>query len=142
MSRSERKGQYAIIEHVILIGLGITIVLGFMATFAIMGNDLRGTASERQTKLFSQYMASNAVELVESGARGKFIVELPSSVAQQDYAMQFVGNGIRTTTAGAASQASMYGLQNKIDFTGSMVSRDPVISLTYDGETVVMAREQ
>lgn len=138
----KRTGQYAIVEHTILLGIGISIALGFMAGFQSLGTNVQGGAAESEAELLSLFVASNSIELVESGAEGKFTVALPASVAKQSYAVRLTDAGVEVISAGTRNTASLYGLPERLDLSGFVVSSDRFMSLIHANNAVTLTTEQ
>lgn len=137
-----RKGQYAVVEQILLFGVGITIALGLLAAFQVVGDDIRGETASTQTELLSQYMAANTVELAESGAEGKFIFDLPDKLAGQGYAIKYANDGIVTVTSGAKHTAGVHGLSSLITLDGSIESGEQSVAVTFENQHIQLSNEQ
>ncbi len=136
-----RSGQYTIIEQVILFGAGISIALGFLAAFQGIGADVQAGTADAQTRLLSKYIAAGAVELVESGAEGTVRLSVPSSVAQQDYAIQLDDSGVSVVTREVRHTSSVYGLAATVDLSGIQESGPPTVALKRAESQVRLERE-
>lgn len=131
----KRQGQYAIVEHTILVGIGIAIALGFLATFQALSDDIEGGATTAESRLLSKFMAANAIELAESGSNGRFTLELPEHITSNVYAIRLTDDGVEVVTTGTTELSTLYGLQNRLNVDGHVVSRAQTISLIYaDGD--------
>lgn len=137
-----RTGQYAIVESTILIGVGIAIALGFLAAFDTLSDDISFGATNTEVTLVAQLVEMNAIELMESGAEGKFTVTLPETLANKEYAVNFKQAGIEVVTGGAAHQSSLYGLPTRTAFSGHIISREPQVSLIYADNQLVLEQAQ
>lgn len=133
-----RIGQYAIVEHTILIGIGIAVAIGFLIAFQTLSSSVEGSATSIETRLLSSYVAANAVELVESGGNGKFTIDLPTDITDNVYAVRLTGNGVDVVTTGSTETTTLYGLERKLRPNGHVTSQMQTVSLVYaDGELSV-----
>ncbi len=137
-----RTGQYAIVEHTILIGIGIAIAIGFLATFQTLSGDIEGSATEIESQLLAMFIAANGIDLVESGADGRFTLTLPDDITDNVYAVQMTDNGVEVITTGRTTTASLYGVENRIDMNGHITSRTPEASLIYAGNQLSVVNDQ
>ncbi len=137
-----RKGQYAIIEHVILLGAGIAITLGFLAAFQTINEDVEMTSAASETQLVAQFVAANAISLAESGSEGRVTLEIPETVAGNEYAVRLRDDGVEVVTRGAEYTASMYGISGNIDMGGQVVSREEQVTITYVNNRMTLSEEQ
>lgn len=137
-----RQGQYAIVEHTILVGVGIALAIGFLATFQSIGDDIEGGATNTEAQLLSKFMAANSIELVESGAEGKFTLDMPEDITSNEYAIRFTDNGVEVVTTGLSKTATLYGLQEKLNAEGNIISRTPTVSIIYAGNDLSLGGEQ
>lgn len=126
-----RKGQYAIIEHTILLGVGITLTLGLLLMFETVGEDVSDTTTDIQMRLASEYMAVHAIELVESGAEGRVTATMPGADSNQDYAITLSADGVEAVTSGSQHVSSLYGIPSRIKAEGSVVSQDSDAAVSY-----------
>lgn len=133
-----RRGQYALIEQVILFTLGISITLGFLVAFENLTEDIRADMAETQTELVSRYVASSAVELVASGSEGRFTLGLPETVAAQVYALRVTDDGVEVETVGQSHTASLHGLTSVLDESGAVESRAGGVVLEYRDGTLTL----
>ncbi len=125
-----RKGQYALLEQVILFGLGILITLGFLFAF----QDLSGTVKEdirgSQAAVVSEYVTSAAVELTESGAEGTMTIPIPENIAAEPYAVQLGDGGMKVEVGGDRNIAPLYGLESRLETAGSVESRRGLLAVS------------
>lgn len=137
-----RKGQYAIVEHIILIGAGIAIALGFLAAFQSMNSSIEGGAKEVEARSVSRMVATTAVELVESGSTGKYVLEVPATIANNEYALKLREGGVEVVTAGAAYTAPLHGIPSRVAVDGDIISRNQQIALVYTGDRLTLMEDQ
>lgn len=133
---AQRSGQYSLIEQVVLFALGISITIGFLVAFEDLTADIQADVGETQTQLVSRYVASGAVELVESDSEGRFVISLPGTVADQVYVLRLTQDGVEIETTGQRYTAALYGLANRISTTGAIESRAGGVRVTFDDGTL------
>jgi len=137
-----RIGQYAIVEHTILIGVGIALAIGFLIAFQTLSGSVEGSATSIETRLLSSYMAANAVGLVESGGNGKITLALPDDITDNVYAVRLSDSGINVVTTGNTETASLYGLERRLEMDGSVTSQSQSVSLVYADGVLSVEGEQ
>ncbi|MDY6769482.1 MAG: hypothetical protein SVU88_00760 [Candidatus Nanohaloarchaea archaeon] len=137
-----RTGQYTLVEQVVLFALGISITLGFLFAFRGLGADVQQDMQTVQSELVAEYMASNAVELVESGADGRMEVPLPERIASSAYALRFGEGGVMVAVNGEQAVAPLYGLSSRLAVDGDIGSDGGAASLERDGHRLTLARPQ
>jgi hypothetical protein len=137
-----RIGQYAIVEHTILIGVGIALAIGFLIAFQTLSGSVEGSATSIETRLLSSYMAANAVGLVESGGNGKITLSLPDDITDNVYAVRLSDSGINVVTTGNTETASLYGLERRLEMDGSVTSQSQSVSLVYADGALSVEGEQ
>lgn len=137
-----RSGQYALVEHTILIGIGIVIAIGFLVAFQTLSGSIEGSATNVETRLLSSFIAVNAIELAESGGNGKFTLALPDDITDNTYAVRMTSSGVNVVTTGSTETTTLYGLEEKLRASGQVTSRDPTISLIYTDGALSVGEEQ
>lgn len=136
-----RAGQYTLIEQTMLFGAGVAIALGFLFVFEDLGGDVQSGTADIQTRLVSQYVASSAVELVESGADGKILVPVPGSIAQQGYVLRLSEDGAAVATTGSRHTAALHGLLSRLDADGTLESGPPSVAVKRDNNQLSLEAE-
>lgn len=126
----------------ILIGAGVAITLGFLAAFQMLNEDIeRGTATT-ESQLVAQFIAANAVSLAESGSTGRVTLDIPETVAGQEYAIRLRNDGVHVVTGGAEYTAPLYGLSGRIHMSGHVISREEQVSISYTEDQMVISEDQ
>lgn len=138
----QRIGQYAIVEHTILIGVGIALAIGFLIAFQTLSGNVEGSATSIETRLLSSYISANAIELVESGGNGKFTLALPDDITDNVYAVRLSDSGVNVVTTGSTETTSLYGLERRIRMDGSVTSQAQSVSLIYADGSLSVVNEQ
>lgn len=130
-----RKGQYTLVEQVILFALGISITIGFLFTFRNLEENVAADVKDSQAELVSEYVASTSIELVESGMEGRIGAPVPENIASDTYAIRLGEGGVRVQVTGEQKVAPLYGLETRADAGGAVESGQGAIALTFsDGQ--------
>lgn len=125
-----RKGQYTIVEQVILFALGISITLGFLFAFKDLTGSVRGDMKEVQSELVAEYVTSTSVELVESGAEGRMEMPVPERIASEPYILRMGSGGVSIQVPGEQSASALYGLGSRTDVDGQAESGRGAVTVT------------
>lgn len=118
------KGQTQVIEIVILFGIGIMIVAGFVAAFEGFGEDVREEAIESQGQVFGDTLSSHIAFLAATGADyGEVSFSMPSSLAGENYHVDLTDTGIGVYIGDQAIISNnLNGLEHRYDLEGSVQS--------------------
>ncbi|MDY6761471.1 MAG: hypothetical protein SVY41_00310 [Candidatus Nanohaloarchaea archaeon] len=137
-----RRGQYTIIEQVVLFTLGISITLGFLFAFNSLTEQVETDMKDVQSDLVAEYVASSGIELVESGAEGRVQVPVPEEIASEQYAVRMGDGGVQVQVAGDQAVASMYGLGSTLSVSGVAESGPGAVTITFqNGELELRGAE-
>ncbi len=83
-----RKGAYDIVGEVMLFGVGIVIMVGIIALFNSVGDDILSTLGEDRLAAVNKHVASTAMMLHEINCTSCYIdFELPPSIGSKEYAI-------------------------------------------------------
>lgn len=137
-----RKGQYTLVEQVVLFALGISITIGSLFAFKDLGTAVKGDMKEVQSELVAEYTASTAVNLVESGADGRIEAPVPEKIASESYAVRMGEGGVRVQVADEQSVAGLYGLESRLDLSGAAESSAGAVWITLDGDSMELERPE
>lgn len=137
-----RKGQYTLLEQVILFALGISITIGFLFAFNNLKSTVKEDVKETQAELVSEYIASSAIELVASGAEGRIEIAVPDSIASETYAVRLGEGGVRVQMVGQREVAPLYGLGSRLTATGVVDSSQDALSITFVGNQLDLERAE
>ncbi len=119
-----RKGQYGVIEQVIIFGFGIAIAIGFLVAFESFGRDVNNEALKDQRELLADLVSLHVVELAKAGTQGSINFNLPGSAADEDYIIEFQQGGVAVLAGGGAYVSSnLNGLEDRYELEGE-VSND------------------
>ncbi|MCJ7479334.1 MAG: hypothetical protein MUP63_04120 [Candidatus Nanohaloarchaeota archaeon QJJ-7] len=135
-----RKGQYALVEQVILFGLGISVALGFMYAFQGIGEDIEEDVRSHQVDVVSSYLAYASADLIESGSEGSISMEIPEKIASENYIVRFGEGGVELQMAGEKSISPLYGLESRIEPGGQVLSNVRFSEVTLRGDRLRIGR--
>ncbi len=132
------KGQSQIIEIVILFGVGVVIVAGFVTAFESFGENVRDEAIENQGKAFGDVVSSNIAFLLSTGAdHGEVNFLLPNSIANEYYSVVLSDSGVEVNLGGRSFVShNLNGMENFYDLQGSFVSDFETANVRMDGKNV------
>lgn len=128
------KGQYLIIEEMVIFLIGMLIVLGSMVTFQTFGDDLETKTSQQEMNLVGERIASLAVQLADSGSEASARFEIPRKITGKSYVISLLqGEGISIRLAKGAGETTvpLRGLENSLDLEGKIGSTIENPKLTY-----------
>ncbi|MDY6789538.1 MAG: hypothetical protein SVV03_06280 [Candidatus Nanohaloarchaea archaeon] len=134
-----RKGQYGVIEQVMIFGFGIAIAVGFLLAFEAFGADAKSQALEDQREILADWTASHVVQLVNTGGKGSLTFSLPESIADEDYIIEFGDSGVSVTAGGGSySSTDLNGLEDKYRFEGEVSGDFETATIRFTGESVII----
>lgn len=137
----KRSGQYTLIEQVVLFAIGISITLGFLVAFQDLSEDIESDMATLQSRLVARYAASSAVELAESGAEGRIVVDIPETVASRVYALRFSGGEVEVETTGVRETVSLYGLSATKQSSGVVESSSSPVTIRHRNDNLLLSDE-
>ncbi len=81
-----RKGAYDIVGEVMLFGVGIVIMVGIIALFNSVGDEILSTLGEDRLAAVNKHVASTAMMLHEINCTSCYVdFEMPSSIGSKKY---------------------------------------------------------
>lgn len=141
MIANRRKGQYNIIEQVLLFALGLSITIGFLVAFEGLGGDVEEQMASSQSRLIAEYVASSSIELVEGGSSGRFVLDLPDTLAGRAYALRLGGEGVVVETTGSRAETSLKGLETRIQSGGAIEPGEGTTAVVHEDGKVELVVE-
>ncbi|MCJ7450128.1 MAG: hypothetical protein MUP58_00085 [Candidatus Nanohaloarchaeota archaeon QJJ-9] len=121
---NSRKGQYSVIEQVILFGLGIAVLTGFLTTFQNFGEEAKQEAMDRQSRLLAELVRMNIVHLESLGEKSSIRFSLPEKLAGEGYRINLTDDGVAVQVIGTGSNylKGCAGLEDEYRFNGSVTN--------------------
>ncbi|MDY6777722.1 MAG: hypothetical protein SVU32_03590 [Candidatus Nanohaloarchaea archaeon] len=117
-----RKGQYEVIEHVLLFGLGLAIASGFLMAFQSFGNQVEKQTKVRQAKLLGEVIGSHVTHLRSTDSTGRLSFSLPASIANRDYRVEFVEQGVQVWVGTESYTVPLSGAGERYNLSGSVTN--------------------
>jgi hypothetical protein len=133
-----RKGQYAVVEQVVLFALGIAIVSGFLTAFEDFGRDVKTDATEQQSELLSEVVGSHVTQIVRTRADGTVSFTMPESIAGDPYRINFTDSGVAVVVQERSHLTSVYGLTETYDLEGSISSEYQTAVISKEQDTITI----
>jgi len=136
------KGQYLVIEEMMIFLMGMLIVLGSIATFRTFGSDLEARSSVKEMNLVGEKIANLAVKLTKSGTqssvRSSVYFETPRKITGKTYTIYLKDNeGINIKLAKGSGEVTvpLRGLEDSINLEGNVSSVVSKPKLIYSAES-------
>jgi len=135
----KRKGQYLVVEEIILFSLGLIIAFSFLAVFQVFEKEAKSQTGDEQLRILGQIVSSNILELVETNTTGKIEFSLPPSIGGNEYLLKLNSKGIFIQTKNNKTYiSSVFGLENKYNLQGSVESTVKKATLSLKGEQITL----
>ena len=83
--QQKRKGQYLIVEDVLLFGVGIALLAGIAATFVIFNDSLIEKTKESQYNELGNLIITSAQIYKTLETKGQIYIKAPSTIAGDTY---------------------------------------------------------
>lgn len=83
--RKRRKGQYLVIQEVLVYGVGLFLLIGVLATFTYVKNTIYGSVRESELRVVGD-LVSSSIQGVKNTVPGtQIIIEIPRDLAGVGY---------------------------------------------------------
>lgn len=106
---AKRKGQYMIVEVIILFSVGLVILVGVIMVFSSMNKRISEPLQAQQLEEVANIISARALDLIKLNSSGSyFVLKVPQQVAGTGYTI--FGNGpevIVYTTGGMSVNRSL-----------------------------------
>lgn len=136
MLNTTRKGQYQVLEHVILIGAGLGVAMGFLYTFENFGEDIQSDVQSEHMEMLGK-QTNNAIQhLLATEADGEVRITLPPDIAGDEYQLEFGDNGIMIFAGGQSHTTTMYGIEKQYNLEGTVTGDRDTAVIVKDGRTI------
>ena len=112
------KGQYLAVESVTTLGMGLIVAIGTITAFSNYKGGLMNQAEEYQLDIV-EAKVTNAVYSIKEADSGETRVELPETVAGQDYELVF-DRGLRIFINNREYTTGFQELSETYNFQGTV----------------------
>lgn len=138
---TSRKGQYSVVEQVILFGLGIAIAGGFLGAFENFGDDVTEQGIQDQADHLSELIGSHTIHLIETRAdSGTLEFELPNKIANQEsYTINLTKGGVAVIVGSKSYLNAINGIEQKYQLQGSVTNDFETATITLQDNTITLA---
>ncbi|MDY6770906.1 MAG: hypothetical protein SV186_03030 [Candidatus Nanohaloarchaea archaeon] len=136
MNFTTRKGQYAVVEQVILFALGVAILSGFLTAFNGFSRDVKSDAIQEQSALMAQVVASHTAHLVSTHANGELSFSIPDSLAGENYIINFTDGGVAVIVGDTSHLSTIYGITETYRLRGSVSSEYETAVISIEQDTI------
>jgi hypothetical protein len=134
-----RKGQYSVVEQVILFGLGIAIAGGFLTAFQNFSDRVTDRGVREQGDHLSETVASHIIHLVETSDQGNLTFDLPQSIANQNsYSINLSSGGVAVIVGSKSYLNAVNGIESKYNMKGSVKNNFQAATISINGDTITI----
>lgn len=127
------KGQYLVIEEVILFGIGLIMMIGFIAVFNLLSDKTVEPIQELGFVEVNDYVYSNILKLINSGVENGYIVfNIPEQIGKNTYIIKGAGPKLMTYD----SEGRFIEKNVPVDVEGIVSSKNKIIRVEYDGSAI------
>lgn len=138
MLGATRKGQYQVLEHVLLFGAGLTVAMGFLYTFENFSEDIKSDVREQHMEMLGKQLHNAIQNLMATGANGEVVVTLPPTIAGESYNLQFEENGVAIYVGDESHLTTLYGLEKQYTLEGAVTGDRDTVVITKEDQTLAM----
>lgn len=137
MSQSHKlkrlKGQYLVVEEVILFGIGMMMVIGFIATFNLLNDKILNPIQEVGFIEVNDYVYSNILKLTDSEVKNGYIeFNIPEQIGKNTYVIKGANNKLISYN----SEGKYIEKEVGVDIEGVVSSTNKRIRIEYDGSMI------
>lgn len=133
MIGKKRKGQYLIVEQMVIFTIGIFVALSFVSIFGTFESDIRQETTSNQLRTYSKALRNKIVSLVETDAESETIIDIPRTLSEKTYVIE-LSNGLIIQSEGYTYRSDLMGLRERLKLSGSVISKRGRAKLEYNGE--------
>ncbi len=129
------KGQYLVVEEVILFGIGMMMVIGFIATFNLLNDKILNPIQEVGFIEVNDYVYSNILKLTDSEVKNGYIeISIPEQIGKNTYIIK----GANEKLISYNSEGQYIEKKVFIEINGIVSSTSKRIRVEYDGSEITL----
>lgn len=133
------KGQTQVLELVVLFGIGLSIVTGFLVAFGGFGERVKNEAVDQQSKIMGDLVSSNLAFFLqleaEEGSSMRFV--MPRSLAGESFSVNLSDAGVNVLMDQKSFVSNnLNGLEEKYVLEGLASSDLETVEVTFEDNTV------
>ena len=133
MSLKDRKGQYLIVEQMVVFSIGVFIALAFITMFGTFEEGVREETSTNQLKTYSKTVTNKILSLVETDTEGTAVFEIPKKLGGKSYLIN-LSEGLIIQAGNYEYKSDLVGLNEHLNLSGLVLSNKGKAKLSYDGD--------
>ena len=129
------KGQYLVVEEVILFGIGMMMIIGFIATFNLLNDRILEPIQELGFIEVNDYVYSNMLKLINSEVKNGYMeFNIPEQIGKNTYVIK--GANRKLISHDSKGQY----IEKDVDFEieGIVSSTNKRIRVEYDGSMITL----
>lgn len=131
-----RKGQYQVLEHVLLFGAGLAVAMGFLFTFENFSDDIQQDVQDKNMEMLGKQVNNAIQNLLATEAEGEVVISLPPTIAGEEYDLQFEENGIAVYAGQESHLTTLYGIEKQYELEGVVTGDRDTAVIIKDGNTL------
>jgi hypothetical protein len=85
MISRRRKGQYLVIQEVLVYGMGLFMLIGVLSTFTYMKNTIQDSIRETQLEVVSNTITNGLMELKDLDEPSQVTLNVPAEITDKQY---------------------------------------------------------
>ena len=139
MIDEKRKGQYLIVEQMVIFTIGIFIALTFISIFGEFESDVRRETTTNQLQTYSKAMTNKIVSLIDTNTSSEVTIDIPKTLSEKSYLIE-LSDGLYIHSRGHdlksnySYRSNLLGYADKLQMSGKVLSKRGSAKLIYDGE--------
>lgn len=130
----KRKGQYLILEEMLVFSIGIMVTISLLSTFHLFRRETKDGATKNQAELIANSVASSVFNLVQTEGSGKAEISVPKHIAGDLYYVDLEDGLVEVTIQGEEYKSQIIRSNQGVDLEGGKRSLSGEVELVYDGE--------
>jgi hypothetical protein len=129
------KGQYLVVEEVILFGIGMMMIIGFIATFNLLNDKILAPIQEVEFTEINDYVYSNILKLNDSGVKNGYIeFSIPEQIGKNTYVIKGANRKLISYDSGEQYIEKYVG----VEIEGIVSSTSKRMRVEYDGSVITL----
>ena len=131
--RRPRKGVYGVVEEVMLFAMGLVIMVGVMALFDFIEDEMLSTLGDNRLVALNKYVASTAMTLHELNCTSCYVdLEMPLYISGKIYT---VGGSVQKKIVVYLPEGSLIEEDISVPAEGMVQSTSRHLRVYYEGTT-------
>ena len=133
--RKKKKGQYLIIEDVVLFGIGVAIIAGIAGVFLLVNDSIKDEAKSYQYMEVGMLAKANMQSYELTGATGQLRFAIPQDIAGEAYTITSASKEGKTFIVVGPESGDAAEIESPYPMSGRISGLDKML-LDYQGSIV------